>query len=131
MHSLNSKQRFKKLSILVLIPYIILCVTAGGFHAFDKTAYHNHNADNYHSENTISAINDSGNSSPILCYNDHNEDNCIICKWLKSTSKKIQLSMDASRFIPDTSGLCLNDQQTYTFLNYGNFHSRSPPLIIS
>ena len=132
MYPYSSKKRFKKLSILVLIPYFILCVTAGGFHSFDKTADHSH-TDNYHSENTVSVINDYGNSnsSPILCYNDHNEDNCIICKWLKSTSRKIQLSLDTSHFMPDTSGLCLNDQQAYTFLNYGKYLSRSPPLIIS
>jgi hypothetical protein len=131
MYSYSSKKRFKTLSILVLIPYIVLCVTAGGFHAFDESAYHGHSADEYHSENTVSVINDSGNSTPILCYNDHNEDNCIICKWLKSSPKKIQLSLDASRFMPDTSGLCLNDQQAYAFLNYGKYSSRSPPLIIS
>lgn len=131
MYPFKSKQRFRKLSILVLIPYIILCVTAGGFHAFDKTAYHGHSADNYHSENTVSVINDSANSSPVLCYNDHNEDNCIICKWLKSTPKKIQLSLEALSFLPDTSGLCLNEQQTYYFLNNGKYHSRAPPLTIS
>jgi len=129
MYSFNSKQRFKKLSILVLVPYIILCITAGGFHAFDETAYHNH-TDNHHSENTVSVINDNGNSTPILCGNDHNEDNCIICKWLKNTPKKIQLSLDSSLFMPDTSGLQLIDQQTYAFLNYGKYFSRSPPLMI-
>ena len=46
MYSLNSKKRFKKLSILVLVPYIILCVTAGGFHAFDESAYHGHTSMN-------------------------------------------------------------------------------------
>ena len=96
MYSYSSKKRFKTLSILVLIPYIILCITAGGFHAFDESAYHGHSADEYHSENTVSVINDSGNSTPILCDNDHNEDNCIICKWLKSSPRKIQLSLDAS-----------------------------------
>ncbi len=130
MYSFNSKQRFRKLSILVLVPYIILCITAGGFHAFDESAYHHH-TDNYHSENTVSDINDSGNSTPILCYNDHNEDNCIICKWLKSTSRKIQLSLNTSLFMPATSMLCLNDQQAYKFLNNGKYHSRDPPLTTS
>lgn len=130
MYPFKSKQRFRKLSILVLVPYIILCITAGGFHAFDESAYHNH-ADNYHSENTVSVVNDIGNSTPILCDNDHNEDNCIICKWLKNTPKKIQLSLEALSFIPDTSGLCLYDQQAYAFLNYGKHFSRSPPLTIS
>ncbi len=130
MYSLNSKQRFKKLSILVLVPYVILCITAGGFHAFDESAYHNH-ADSNHSENTVSDINDICNSTPVLCDNVHNEDNCIICKWLKSSPKKTQLSLDSSHFIPDTSGLYLNDIQSYYFLNNWKFHSRSPPSTIS
>lgn len=125
-----SKKRFKRLSILVLVPYVILCITAGGFHAFDESAYHNH-TDNHHSENTACTINDVGNTAPILCDNDHNEENCIICKWLKSSPKKIQLSLDASQFKPNTSGLCLNDRQSYYFLNSWKFHSRSPPFITS
>lgn len=127
MYFFKTKQRFKKLSILLLVPYIILCVTAGGFHAFDKSAFHGHSVEKTHSENTATAE----NSSPIFCYNDHNEDDCIICKWLKHAPKKVQLSMDVSSFIPDTSGLCVNKQQTYYFLNNGKYHSRAPPLFNS
>ena len=131
MYPFKSKQRFKKLSIFVLVPYIILCITAGGFHAFDKYAYHDHNPDNYHSENTDSDAYKTSNNEPVLCYNDHSEDKCIICKWLKSTSKKIQMSQHVSHFIPDVYGLCANDQQAYYFLKNGKYHSRSPPLTIS
>ena len=128
MNFFKTKERFKKLSILFLIPYIILCVTAGGFHAFDKSAFHGHRAKNTHSENTVSNTGTDDNSTPIFCYNDHNEDDCIICKWLKHTPKKVQLSMDVSSFRPDTSGLCVNKPQTYYFLNNWKYHSRAPPL---
>ncbi|ODS31566.1 MAG: hypothetical protein SCARUB_03316 [Candidatus Scalindua rubra] len=131
MYPLKSKQRFKKVSILVLVPYIILCITAGGFHAFDEYAYHGHNPDNYHSEKIDSNANKASNNKPVLCFNDHSEGNCIICKWLKSTPKKIQLALDVSYFIPETSGLCVNDHQAYYFLNNGKYHSRSPPIAIS
>lgn len=130
MYLFNSKQRFKRQSILVLVPYIILCVTAGGFHAFDKTAYHNH-TEIHHSENTGSVINDRKNRTPILCYNDHNEDNCIICKWLKNTPKRVQLASEVSHFIANISGLCASDQRAYFLLNSRSFHSRSPPSTIS
>ena len=130
MYPFKSKQRLKKLSIPVLALYIILCLTAGGFHALDKSAYHKH-AGSYHSGDAFPVINDSGNTTPILCYNDHNEDNCIICKWLKSSPKKIQLPLDASFFVQDTSGFCISDQQTYAFLHHGRKLSRSPPLTIS
>jgi len=126
------KQRSKKLSVLVLVPYIILCITAGGFHAFDKNAYHDHNtANNHHSENISSVTNKTSGNSPTLCDNDHSEDNCIICKWLKHTPKKIQLALNTRSFIPDASGLCLNNRQAYYFLNNHRYHSRAPPFIIS
>lgn len=128
MYPYKSKQRFKRLSIL--IPYIILCLTAGGFHTFDEYAYHNHNSKNHHSETIDSSVNKPCNNKPILCCNDHNEDNCIICKWLKSTSKRIQLVLDISHFIQGISGLCVSDQQAYYFLNNRRrFHSRNPPSI--
>ncbi len=131
MYLFKSRQRFKRLSILLLAPYIILCITAGGFHAFDKSAFHGHGNERAHSENTILNADTVDNSAPFFCYNDHNEDDCSICKWLKHAPKKVQLPMDVSSFIPDTSGLCISKQQTYYFLNNGEYHSRAPPLLIS
>ena len=131
MYFLKSKQRFKKLSILLLVPYIILCITAGGFHAFDKSAFHGHSVEETHSEDIVLNADTSDNSAPIFCYNDHNEDDCIICKWLKHAPKRVQLSMDVSSSIPDTSGLCISRQQAYYFLNNRKYHSRAPPLFIS
>jgi len=130
MYFLKSKYRFRKLSILILIPYFILCITAGGFHAFDHKAYHGH-ADSNQTVSDFSNSEQFGDSAPILCDNDHSEDNCIVCKWLKHAPKRVQLALDISSFIPDTSGLCINKQQTYYFLNNGKYHSRAPPLFIS
>lgn len=127
MYPFKLKQRFKTLSILILVPYIVLCITAGGFHAFDKQAYHGH----FDSEQSAYTGSHAGNGTPIICDNDHSEDNCIICKWLKNTPKRVQLTPDISRFIPDTSGLCLNEQQAYHFLNTGKHCTRGPPLTIS
>ena len=130
MYPFMLRQKSKKLSILILVPYIILCITAGGFHAFDTNAYHDH-VDNHHSENISSGTNKASDNTPALCNNDHSEDNCIICKWLKHTQKKIQLALNARSFMPDASGLCLNNQLAYYFLNNRRYHSRSPPFIIS
>jgi hypothetical protein len=131
MYLFKSKQKLKRLSILLLAPYIILCITAGGFHAFDKSAFHGHNVEKIHSGDNASNSDTADNSAPIFCYNDHNEDDCIICKWLKHAPKRVQLSMGVSSFIPDTSGLCINKQQAYYFLNNGEYHSRAPPFFIS
>ncbi|MBZ0110653.1 MAG: hypothetical protein K8F52_18525 [Candidatus Scalindua rubra] len=131
MYLFKSKQKLKKLSILFLAPYIILCITAGGFHAFDESAFHGHCVEKTHSENTVSNAETANNSAPFFCYNDHNEDDCVICKWLKHAPKKVQLPMDVSSFIPDTSGSCINKQQAYYFLSNGKYHSRAPPIFTS
>ena len=130
MYFLKSKHRFRRLSILILIPYFILCITAGGFHSFDHKAYHGHAGSNQ----TVSDVSNSeqpGNSTPIFCDNDHSADNCIVCKWLKNTPKKIHLSQNTSSFIPNISALRLNEQDAYFFLNKGKYHSRAPPSVIS
>ena len=130
MYLLKSKHAFRKLSILILIPYFILCITAGGFHAFDHKAYHGH-ADSNQTVSDLSNSEHSGNNAPILCDNDHSEDNCIVCKWLKNTPKKVYLSQDNSSSIPNISALRLNEQDAYFFLNKGKYHSRAPPSLIS
>ncbi len=130
MYFLKSKQKLKRLSILLLAPYIILCITAGGFHAFDKSAFHGHSVEQANEDTALNA-DAAGNDSPIFCFNDHNEDDCIICKWLKHAPKRVQLALDVSSFIPDTSVVCINRQQAHYFLNNGKYHSRAPPLSIS
>ncbi|MHC4184114.1 MAG: hypothetical protein ACYSR0_12275, partial [Planctomycetota bacterium] len=70
MNPFKSKQRFKKLSIFVLVPYIVLSITAGGFHALDGKAFHGH-ADSHQSENAASATNKDISNTPIICDNDH------------------------------------------------------------
>ena len=131
MFFFKTQQSFKKLTILLLVPYIILCVTAGGFHAFDKSAFHGHSVESIHSEDADLPAATAENRAPIFCYNDHNADDCIICKWLKHTPKRVQLPLSISSFIPDISGLCISRQLAYYFLNNGKYHSRAPPFFIS
>ena len=131
MYLLKPKQQLKRISLLILVPYVILCITAGGFHALNEAAFHGHSVEKTHSENTVVNADTSGNSTLSFCYNDHNEDTCAICKWLKHAPKRVQLPMDVSSFILDTSGLCVNKHQAYYFLNNGEYHSRAPPLFIS
>ncbi len=131
MYLLKSKQKLKRISLLILAPYVILCITAGGFHAFNEAVFHGHSVEKIHSENAVVNADTSGNSTLFFCYNDHNEDTCAICKWLKHTPKRVKLPMDVSSIILGTSGLCVNKHQAYYFLNNCEYHSRAPPLFIS
>ena len=131
MYLLKSNQKLKRMSLLILVPYVILCITAGGFHALNEAAFHGHSVEKIHSENAVVNADTPGNSTLFFCYNDHNEDTCAICKWLKHTPKRVKLPMDISSIILGTSGLCVNKHQAYYFLNNCEYHSRAPPLFIS
>ena len=134
MYPFNLKRNFKKISILIAIPYIILCITSGGLHSLDKRAYHGHCHDNNGSKSkNINHVehNQDNNNSVSFCFNDHSTDNCGICKWLKSTPKKVHFDQRYSALFQDCSKLCIFDQTIYDFLKYYTHTPRSPPFSLS
>ncbi len=135
MNAFKFKRNFKKISILVAIPYIILCITAGGLHSFDKRAYHGHCFENHstkkeNSENHIH-YNQENKNTASFCFNDHSSDKCGICKWLKSTAKRVQFVQKNSSLFQDSSKACIIDHATYYFLKLCSNSPRSPPFFIS
>lgn len=133
MYPFTLTKYFKKISILVAIPYVILCITSGGLHSLDKRAYHGHNLDNYISKNNETHkhnkhVNTNGVS---FCFNDHSADNCGICKWLKNTTKKVQFAQKYTSLSQDSSKLCVFYQSIYDFLKFHTNSPRSPPFSIS
>ncbi len=135
MNAFKFKRNFKKISILVAIPYIILCITAGGLHSFDKRAYHGHCFENHSTKNENSEshihYNQENKNTASFCYNDHSSDKCGICKWLKSTAKRVQFVQKCSSLFQDKSKVCIIDHSTYYFLKTRSNSPRSPPFFIS
>lgn len=135
MYPFKSKRNFKKISILIAIPYIILCMTSGGLHALDKRAYHGHCLEDYSSktENTENDVyhKQGSKNTTSFCFNDHSADNCGICKWIKNTSKKVQFPHRYYSFFQDCSTFCIFDQSVYDFLKFSTNSPRSPPFFIS
>ncbi|GJQ60560.1 MAG: hypothetical protein D8M57_17065 [Candidatus Scalindua sp. AMX11] len=131
---LKQKLKHKKITTLVAIPYIILCITSGGLHSFDKGAYHAHH------DGGVS-INEEAEwdgchshfikNEPSLCYNDHSADKCNICRWLKGTTTRIQCVKKQSSFFEDFRRLFIIDNTACNFLEIHTHSPRSPPFHIS
>ncbi len=131
MYPLMLKQNFKKISLLIAVPYIILCITSGGLHSLDKRAYHGHDISKSESSKNHSYHNQGNKNTVSFCFNDHSTDNCGICKWLKSTSKKAQFPQRSISIFQDSSKFCIFDQSIYDFLKYHTHSPRSPPFSVS
>ncbi len=135
MYPFRLKRNFKKISILIAVPYIILCITSGGLHSLDKRAYHGHCLENNgsKSENKKNHVyhNQDNKNTASFCFNDHSTDNCGICKWLKNTSKKVQFTQRCYSFFQDCGKYCIFDQAIYDFLKFHTKSPRSPPSFIS
>ncbi len=133
MYPFNLKRNFKKISLLIAVPYVILCITSGGLHSLDKRAYHGHCLDNYGSQNYENHVyhNQDSKNTASFCFNDHSADNCGICKWLKNTSKKVQFSQRRYSFFFFFSKFCKFDQSIYDSLKVHTHSPRSPPFFIS
>ncbi len=135
MYPFKLKRNIKKISLLIVVPYIILCITAGGLHSLDKKAYHGHCLENNgpNNENNENHLyhNQENKNTVSFCFNDHSADNCGICKWLKNTSKKVQFPQRRYSFFQDGSKSSIFDQSIYDFLKFHTHSPRSPPFFIS
>ena len=135
MFPFKLKRNFKKISILLVVSYIVLCITSGGLHSFDKRAYHGHGLEVYGTsngkiENQVHH-NQAMENSASLCFNDHSADKCDICQWLKSTPSKVQFVEKRTSLFQDCSKLCVIVLAAYDFLNIHTKSPRSPPFSIS
>ena len=135
MNRLMLKQNLKKISIIVIVPYFILCITAGGLHSFDTRAFHGHCGKNDSTKNKNSKNhvhhNQNSEGTAYFCFNDHSADKCGLCKWLKSTAKRVQFVQKCSSIFENCCNVCTFDQLTYLFLNSRANSPRSPPFFIS
>ncbi|MDR4503580.1 MAG: hypothetical protein MRK01_02160 [Candidatus Scalindua sp.] len=135
MNPFKLKRKLKKISLLAAIPYIILCITSGGLHSFDKGVYHAHTPDGPGSKKEKTEIHEhrklAAENKPALCCNDHSSDKCGICRWLKSTPAKVQFEQQRSSFFQVCSNLFIIDHTSYNSLKIYTNSPRSPPFLIA
>lgn len=82
--------------VSVLLPYLLLCLTIGGFHDSILTTQHC-----THTQQP--ATNDTDTTQIGVCKNasEHNSETCQICQWLKTPSTLIRF------LLPDTQFQCI------------------------
>ena len=76
----------------LFIPYLLLCLTVGGFHDSIFSVRHCNHTQESVSHSTEQQIRISGNPSQ------HNSETCQICQWLKTPSSLRQFLLHDMRF---------------------------------
>ena len=76
----------------LFIPYLLLCLTVGGFHDSIFSGRHCNHTQESVSHSTEQQIRISGNPSQ------HNSETCQICQWLKTPSNLRQFLLHDMRF---------------------------------
>jgi hypothetical protein len=88
---IKNKNLANVLFVSTLIPYLLLCLTLGGFHTNLFNTRECHHGQHFAAHETI-------NTSHIKTSEDvyqHNSETCQICQWLKTPSTAVQfLSLD-------------------------------------
>ncbi len=85
------------LFVSILLPYLLLCLTMGGFHDTILNNLHCNHTQQITSNNTDSLCIVASEDVP-----QHNSETCQICQWLKTPS----LSMEF--LLPDTQFECIH-----------------------
>jgi len=90
--SMKNKNLVNKLFASILTPYLLLCLTVGGFHDSIFSVRHCNHTQESVSHSTEQQIRISGNPSQ------HNSETCQICQWLKTPSNLRQFLLHDMRF---------------------------------
>ena len=120
---LKNKNLKDTLSVFVFLPYLILCITMGGFHnSFFKT-HHCEYREQLSSQNT-----DSPHLETSEGGTHHNSETCQICQWLKTPSTVIHFLFIDNKF----EYVCTNPVRyniaVIISLTVHRFTIRPPPL---
>lgn len=120
--SVKNKTLANKLFISILIPYLLLCLTIGGFHNGIFSARHcNHERESVYKYTDNQQIRISGNSSQ------HNSETCQICQWLKTPSNLKQFLSHDMRFDCVYINLVCHPNPILPSLFIQRFTIRPPP----
>lgn len=108
--------------ISILIPYLLLCLTMGGFH---NSIFSSHHCD--HTEHLVSNGPDNHHIVDKKDTSQHNAETCQICQWLKtpSTSMHFLLSNTQSDFI--YTRVIYYSNHVFPSLSIQKFTIRPPP----
>ena len=105
----------------LFIPYLLLCLTVGGFHDSIFSVRHCNHTQESVSHSTEQQIRISGNPSQ------HNSETCQICQWLKTPSNLRQFLLHDMRFDCVYINLVCYSNPVLPSLTIRKFTIRPPP----
>lgn len=123
---IRNKNRTNILFVSILLPYLLLCLTLGGFHnSFLNTQHCNHKQHPV-ARKTI----DTSHTSHIEVSRNgyqHDSETCQICQWLKTPSSAVQFLTVDKQF----DFVCVNSPRNFNpilpSLSIHKFTIRPPP----
>ena len=119
--SMKNKNLVNKLFASILTPYLLLCLTVGGFHDSIFSVRHCNHTQESVSHSTEQQIRVSGNPSQ------HNSETCQICQWLKTPSNLKQFLLHDMRFDCIYINLVCHSNPILPSLFIHKFTIRPPP----
>src|SRR3989337_4498682 len=120
--SVKNKNLANTLFASIFIPYLLLCLTMGGFHDSIFSVPHcNHTQESLSHSADDQQIRVSGNSSQ------HNTESCQICQWLKTPSNLRQFLLHDMRFDCIYINLVCHSNPVFPSLFIQKFTIRPPP----
>ena len=120
--SVKNKNLANTLFASIFIPYLLLCLTVGGFHDSIFSVRHcNHTLESLSHSADDQQIRISGNPSQ------HNSETCQICQWLKTPSNLKQFLLHDMRFDCIYINLVCHSNPILPSLFIQKFTIRPPP----
>lgn len=108
--------------ISILLPYLLLCITMGGFH--------NSNFNPHHCDHTPHLTSDTPDDARIVALKSvsrHNAETCQICQWLKSPSTSIHFLLSNTQFDFIYTRTANHSNPVLPSLSIHKFTIRPPP----
>jgi hypothetical protein len=121
----RKKDIYHILFVSFLIPYLLLCLTLGGFHDGIGASHCNHGQQSgchdYHDNACFQPV---GNLDDV---SQHNSETCQICQWLKTPSAIVQLLTTDAQFDFACASPPQNSNPVLPSLSIHKFTIRPPP----
>lgn len=111
------------LFVSILLPYLLLCLTMGGFHDSIFNTKHSNHTHQFSSQNSAN-ITEIG---VLESASQHDSETCQICQWLKTLSTVIQFLLPDPQFDYICNNFVYYSNPVLPSLSIQKFTIRPPP----
>ncbi len=108
--------------ISILLPYLLLCLTMGGFHNSISNSHHCN-----HTQHQVSGNPDNPHIAVLEDVSQHNAETCQICQWLKLPSVSMHFLLSNTQFDFIYTRVAYHSNPVLPSLSIHKFTIRPPP----